>query len=201
MVNMRFFQMNKITTLISASVLFSLLTACGTASLMPSARMPVAAPAASAAQVQAQSIAGINKEIKKSIDAAFKSKDKNTDNFITPDEFPVQTPLEFQHFRRFDSNKDGRLSPNEMGPGVFGRAMDVMQLTAAASFLFDQLDVNNDGKLFKEEVAASTLPGVSANFDQYLDKPWYSSKKLTYLRKTDFENLVAYAMTNPEAKK
>ncbi len=193
--------MNKITTLISASVLFSLLTACGTASLMPSARMPVAAPAASAAQVQAQSIAGINKEIKKSIDAAFKSKDKNTDNFITPDEFPVQTPLEFQHFRRFDSNKDGRLSPNEMGPGVFGRAMDVMQLTAAASFLFDQLDVNNDGKLFKEEVAASTLPGVSANFDQYLDKPWYSSKKLTYLRKTDFENLVAYAMTNPEAKK
>ena len=190
--------MNKITALFSASLVFSLLTACGSTALLPSAQMPAGIPAA---QVQAQSVAGINKEIKKSVDAAFKAKDKNADNFITPDEFPIQTPLEFQHFRRFDSNKDGRLSPSEMGPGFFGRTMDVFQLTATAAFLFDQLDVNNDGKLFKEEVSASTLPGVAANFDQYLDKPWYSSKKLTYLRKTDFENLVAYAMTNPEAKK
>lgn len=195
--------MNKLATLLSVSILFSALTACGNSTLLPAAQIPQRAPltAAEPAQIQAQSILGINKEIKKSVEAAFKTKDKNGDKFITPDEFPVQTPLEFQHFRRFDDNKDGRLTVSEMSPGLFSKVADIMELVATANFLFDQLDVNNDGKLFKEEAAASTLPGVAANFDQYLSKPWYSSKKLTYLRKTDFENLVAYAMTNPEAKK
>ncbi|PIQ24306.1 hypothetical protein COW36_23920 [bacterium (Candidatus Blackallbacteria) CG17_big_fil_post_rev_8_21_14_2_50_48_46] len=195
--------MNKLAALLSASMLFSVLTACGNSAL-PLAQIPLRAPATApqaAAQLQAQSVLGINKEIKRSVEAAFAAKDKNADKFITPDEFPVTTPLEFQHFRKMDSNKDGRLTASEMSPGIFGKVMDIMQLTATASFLFDQLDVNNDGKLMKEEAAASTLPGVAANFDTYLSKPWYSSKKLTYLRRTDFENLVAFAMTNPEAKK
>ncbi len=199
--------MNKVIAFLSASMILSALTACGTAGNLPLASTPLRAPAAAAApqtqsaQLQAQSILGINKEIKKSVEAAFAAKDKNADKFITPDEFPVQTPLEFQHFRRFDDNKDGRLTASEMSPGIFGKVMDVMQITATASFLFDQLDVNNDGKIFKEEASASRLPGVAANFDLYLGKPWYSSKKLTYLRRTDFENLVAFALTNPEAKK
>jgi hypothetical protein len=195
--------MNKVIALLSASVVLSALSACGGAGNLPMASTPLRAPATApqSAQLQAQSILGINKEIKKSVEAAFASKDKNADKFITPDEFPVTTPLEFQHFRNMDSNKDGRLTASEMSPGIFGKLMDVVQLTATASFLFDQLDVNNDGKIFKEEASASKLPGVAANFDLYLSKPWYSSKKLTYLRRTDFENLVAFAMTNPEAKK
>lgn len=192
--------MKKLAALLSVSAIFSVLTACGTAPLLPAAQMSQPASIAQPAQLQAQSILGINKEIKRSVEAAFKAKDKNGDKFITPDEFPVQTPLEFQHFRRLDDNKDGRLTVNEMSPGILSRALDIMELMATASFLFDQLDINNDGKLIKEEAAASTLPGIAANFDKYLSKPWYSNKKLTYLRRTDFENLVAYVMTNPEAK-
>ena len=150
-------------------------------------------------QVSAQSILGINKEIGIAVEADFKAKDKNADGFITPNEFPVESPEDFNHFRRFDSNRDGRLKVNEMKPSLFSRIGDVLQLKATAAFLFDELDVDNNRSLTKTEIAACRIPGVASGFDNYLGKSLFG-KRLDYLRKTDFENLVAFALMNPEAK-
>lgn len=187
--------------LVAASAI-SPLTACGND--MPTTQMANFRPApqmvqAPANDLQAQSLLGINKEISKAVSETFKRKDANGDKSITPDEFPVKNADDFVSFRKLDDNKDGKLVEKELAPSFFGRIKDVLQLKASASFLFDQLDRNNDSKLSPQEAAASTLPGIATNFDRFRDKPWWSAKKLDYLRKTDFENLVAFALTNPAA--
>lgn len=187
--------------LILALTSITSLTACGNS--MPTTQMnsfqPVPQIQAQPNDIQAQSLLGINKEISKAVTESFKRKDTNGDKSITPDEFPVKNSDDFVSFRKLDDNKDGKLTEKELAPGLFGRIQDVLQLKATASFLYDQLDRNNDGKLSAQEASASTLPGVAGNFDRFRDKPWWSAKKLDYLRKTDFENLVAFAMTNPAA--
>lgn len=182
--------MKKILTLVAGTML---LAACGgpmmpTANMLPRQAAPV--------QVGAQSILGINKEISRSVEANFKAKDKNADGFITPNEFPVETPEDYNHFRRFDSNKDGMLKVNEMKPGILTRAADIFQLKATAAFIYDELDVDNNKKLTKTEVGACKIPGVADSYDSYLGKSLFG-KKLDYLRKTDFENLVAFALLGP----
>ncbi|HEY9840601.1 MAG: hypothetical protein ACAI44_30405 [Candidatus Sericytochromatia bacterium] len=185
--------MKKVISLVAASLLLAQLTACGNA-MMPAAGMRPMGPT----QVTSQSILGINKEIGKAVEANFKSKDKNGDGFITPNEFPVESPEDFNHFRRFDNNKDGRLVVKEMAPGLFSRIGDIFQLKATAAFLFDELDVDNNKQLTKSEVESCKIPGVAATYDAYLGKTLFG-KHLDYLRKTDFENLMAFALTNPAA--
>lgn len=186
--------MKKLISLTAGVLLVAQLTACGGSNL-PMAGLPrQMAPT----QVTSQSILGINKEISKAVEADFKAKDKNADGFITPNEFPVESPEDFNHFRRFDSNKDGRLKVNEMKPSLLSRVGDIMQLKATAAFLFDELDVDNNKQLTANEVAACKIPGVAASYNAYLGKTLFG-KKLDYLRKTDFENLVAFALSNPAA--
>jgi Ca2+-binding EF-hand superfamily protein len=191
--------MKKIASLLAASALFSMLTACGSAN-MNAAVMPNRAPVAQPnTAVQAQSLTGIYKQITQGAEAAFKAQDKDGNGFITPNEFNVSDPDTFMAFDKLDGNNDGKLSKGEFTPGFFSRAQDVFQIKAMASFLFDQLDRNNDKKLSRQEASASFIPGVAPNYDKFLSKPMFSSKPLDYLRKTDFENLVAFAMTNPAA--
>ena len=192
--------MKKIAVLFGSALVLQTLVACGGPMPMPMGmHAPQMMQAAPPQMVRAQSISGINKEINAAVEATFARKDANADKTITPNEFPVTTPGEFQHFRNLDADRDGKLTLKEMAPGLISKIMDVTQLKATASFLFDQLDTNGDSKLTKDEAAASHLPGVAANFDKYLTKPWYARNPLDYLRKTDFENLVAFAMLNPPA--
>lgn len=176
------------------------MTACGTG-VQPAAQFAVPQQAINQAAptVGAQSVRGILAEMKKAVTDSFAKKDADKDGTIVPAEFPVTTPEEFQYFRRLDDNKDGKLSMSEMDRGLFSKIKDVVQVKATASFMFDELDTNNDKRLSKSEAGASSLPGVAANFDSYLSKPWYRRTKLDYLRKTDFENLVAFALMNPNA--
>lgn len=190
--------MNKVAPLF-ASAMIAVLTACGSANL-PMARMQ--APqmmAPRTAQVSSQSILGINKEIKRSVEANFVAKDANKDGLITPNEFPVESPEDFNHFRRLDNNQDGQLKMDEMATGILGRLNDIMQIKAMAAFVFDELDVDNNKRLTKTEIAASKVPGVAANFEKYLGKNFFTRQPLDYLRKSDFENLMAFAMLNPGA--
>lgn len=181
--------MKKIVALIAGTMLVSQITACG------NAQLPMAA-APGTVQVGAQSILGINKEITKSVEANFKAKDKDADGFIIPAEFPVQTPEDYNSFRQLDSNKDGKLSKGELTPSIVGRAMDILQLKATAAFLYDELDGDNNGQLSRAEVEKCKIPGVAASYDAYLGKSFFG-KQLTYLRRSDFENLVAFALLGP----
>lgn len=187
--------MKQIITLVAGSLLLAQLTACG-GQMMPAANMMPRQMGPTPTQVSSQSILGINKEIGRAVEANFKAKDANGDGFITPNEFPVESPEDFNHFRRFDSNKDGKLKVNEMKPGILSRAADIYQLKATAAFLFDELDVDNNKRLTKAEVDACKVPGVAGSYDAYLGKSLFG-KKLDYLRKTDFENLMAFALLGP----
>lgn len=191
--------MNHLKSLVSAAFILGALTACGTDNLAVMAPMNTVPMQAQPNNIQAQSLSGINREMGKAVEASFKQKDTNGDKFITPDEFPVKNPDDFVAFRKLDDNKDGKLTVKELGPGLFGKIQDVFQIRAMGNFLFDQLDRNNDNKLSKDEAAASTIPGLAANFAKFLGKPTFGNKKLDYLRKTDFEELVAFAMLNPAA--
>lgn len=188
--------MKKILSLVAGTLLLAQLTACGNAA-MPAASMAnrQIAPA-QPTQVSSQSFIGINKEISKAVEANFKAKDADGDGFIVPKEFPVESPEDYNHFRRFDSNKDGRLTQRELNPSLLSRAMDILEIKATAAFLFDDLDVDNNKQLSKTEVAACKIPGVAASYDAYLGKSLFG-RKLEYLRKTDFENLVAFALMGP----
>lgn len=182
----------------------SLLAACGGPQMMPNAQMmaprpQMMMPMQQPVQMGAQSITGIYKELQRSIEANFAAKDANKDNTITPNEFPVESPEDFNHFRRLDDNRDGQLSKGEMSSNLLTKAVDIFQIKATAAFVFHELDVDGNKRITKSEVAASRIPGVSANFDSYLTKVWWSGKQRTYLRKTDFENLMAFALTNPGA--
>lgn len=187
--------MKKILSLVAGTLLLAQLTACGNAA-MPTNMAPRQLAPAQPTQVTSQSILGINKEISKAVEANFKAKDKDADGFIMPKDFPVETPEDYNHFRRFDSNKDGKLTQREMNPSLLSRAMDILELKATAAFLFDDLDVDNNKQLSKTEVAACKIPGVAGSYDAYLGKTLFG-RKLDYLRKTDFENLVAFAMMGP----
>jgi len=197
--------MKKFAVLFAAT---SLLAACGNPNMLPSPQMmmqrpnqmmmPQRAPM-QPTQIGAQSITGIYKEIQRAIDANFAAKDANQDGTITPNEFPVESPEDFNHFRRLDTNRDGKLSKSEMSTSLLGKALDIFQLKATAAFLFSELDVDRNKRLTKTEIAASRIPGVAANFDSYLGKSWLTGKRYDYLRKSDFENLVAFAMLNPGA--
>ncbi|MBF2052857.1 MAG: hypothetical protein IGS03_05245 [Candidatus Sericytochromatia bacterium] len=198
--------MKKVMILLATT---SLLAACGGPQMMPNAQMMGARPqplmmAQNAAmqqpnQIGVQSITGIYKELQRSIEANFAAKDGNKDGTITPNEFPVESPEDFNHFRRLDSNRDGQLSKGEMSTGFLGKAVDIFQIKATASFVFHELDADGNKRLTKTEAGASRIPGVAANFDSYLTKVWWSGKQRDYLRKTDFENLMAFALTNPGA--
>lgn len=193
--------MKKIAAIFSTAVLLS---ACGSPNMMPMGRgaMPPAQMRMNArptVQVGAQSLLGINKELKRSVEANFAAKDADGDGFILPNEFPVESPEDFNHFRRLDGNRDGKIRLSEMSEGLLGRVSDVLQLKATAAFIFDELDIDNNKRLTKEEASASKVAGVASNYDAYLGKSWITGKPYNYLRKTDFENLLAFAMTNPNA--
>lgn len=160
---------------------------------------PNAQRAMAPTQVSSQSILGINKELKRAVEANFAAKDANKDGVIIPGEFPVESPEDFNHFRKLDSNRDGQLKMSEMNDSIIGRAADILQLKATAAFLFHELDVDGNKRLTATEITASKIPGVAGNFGNYLGKALITRKPLTYLRKSDFENLVAYALSNPEA--
>lgn len=190
--------MNKLAILFVSAMM---LTACGAPSMPGAQMMPQQSGVRMAAptQVGAQSLLGINKELKRSVEANFAAKDANKDGYITPDEFPVQSPEDFNYFRRLDISRDGRIRLNEMSDGLMGRVSDILQLKATAAFIFDELDIDNNKRLTKSEIGASKVPGVASNFDAYLGKSWLTGKHYDYLRKSDFENLLAFAMTNPGA--
>lgn len=182
--------------LLAGTLMIAQLSACGNAALPPAGM----AMAPATTQVSSQSILGINKEISRAVEANFAAKDKNTDGFINPDEFPVQTPEDYNSFRQLDSNKDGRVSKGELNPSLLGRAMDIIQLKATAAFIFDSLDGDRNGHLTKSEVANCKIPGVAASYDAYLGKSLFG-KQLDYLRRSDFENLVAFALLGPSNSK
>lgn len=197
--------MKKIAALFSVLVLAAPLSACGSRAnfaAMPQqqAMMMNQQRAASASgQITSQSLLGINKELKRAVEANFAAKDANKDGLIIPAEFPVESPEDFNHFRKLDANRDGQLKISEMSDSILGRAADILQLKATAAFLFHELDVDGNKRLTSTEIVASKIPGVAGNFERYLGKSLITRKPLTYLRKTDFENLVAYALSNPEA--
>ena len=59
--------------------------------------------------LSSQSLLGIHKELKRAVEANFAAKDANKDGLIIPAEFPVESPEDFNHFRKLDSNRDGHL--------------------------------------------------------------------------------------------
>lgn len=194
--------MNKLAVLLLASVALTPLAACSSnvpnAQLLnPAARAPFAQQQQS--QVSAQSAWGIHKELQRSVEAGFAAKDANKDGFITPNEFPVNTPEDFNYFRRLDDNRDGKLKQGELSAGFLSHIKDVVQLKAAAAFVFDELDIDNNRRLSAAEVSASKVPGVAANYANFLGKSLIFRRPLDYLRKSDFENLMAFALTNPAA--
>jgi len=194
--------MNKFATLLLASVALTQVVACN--SNVPNAQFLNPAARASMAQqqqtqVSAQSAWGIHKELQRSVEANFAAKDANQDGFITPNEFPVNTPEDFNYFRRLDDNRDGQLKKGELSAGFLSHIKDIVQLKATAAFVFDELDVDNNRRLSQAEAAASKVPGVAANYANFLGKSLIFRRPLTYLRKSDFENLMAFALTNPAA--
>ena len=178
--------MKKIATIFSTAILLS---ACGGPNMMPASRglVPPMQMRAPNVQVGAQSLLGINKELKRAVEANFAAKDADGDGYILPNEFPVQSPEDFNHFRRLDGNRDGKLRLSEMSEGLIGRVSDVLQLKATAAFIFDELDIDNNKRLTKAEAANCKVAGVAANYDAYLGKSWITGKPYNYLRKTDFE--------------
>lgn len=202
--------MKKIAALFSVLLMGTQLSACGSranvAALSQQQAMMVNQQRAMSQQsmtanndLSSQSLLGIHKELKRAVEANFAAKDANKDGLIIPAEFPVESPEDFNHFRKLDSNRDGQLKLSEMSTSIIGRAADIMQLKATAAFLFHQLDVDGNKRITSTEITASTIPGVAGNFERYLGKSLITRKPLTYLRKTDFENLIAYALSNPEA--
>lgn len=191
----------KIAALFSILLVATPLSACNSrANFAPQqAFAPSPQRAVAPTQVSSQSILGINKELKKAVEANFAAKDANKDGVIIPGEFPVESPEDFNHFRKLDSNRDGQLKMSEMNDSIIGRAADILQLKATAAFLFHELDVDGNKRITATEITASKIPGVAGNFSNYLGKSLITRRPLTYLRKTDFENLVAYALSNPEA--
>lgn len=191
----------KIAALFSVLLVATQLSACNSrANFAPQAFAPNAQRAmVPTSQVSSQSLLGINKELKRAVEANFAAKDGNKDGVIIPGEFPVESPEDFNHFRKLDSNRDGQLKISEMNDSIIGRAADILQLKATAAFLFHELDVDGNKRITATEITASKIPGVAGNFGNYLGKSLITRKPLTYLRKTDFENLVAYALSNPEA--
>ncbi len=193
--------MNKLAPLLIASIAVSQLAACN--SNVPNAQFLNPASRASLAQqqsqVSAQSAWGIHKELKRSVEANFAAKDANKDGFITPNEFPVNSPEDFNYFRRLDDNRDGQLKQSELSAGFLSHVKDIVQLKATAAFVFDELDVDNNRRLSQSEAAASKVPGVAANYANFLGKSLIFRRPLNYLRKSDFENLMAFALTNPAA--
>lgn len=190
----------KIAALFSVLLVATQLSACNSrANFAPQAFAPNAQRATAPTQVSSQSILGINKELKLAVEANFAAKDANKDGVIIPGEFPVESPEDFNHFRKLDSNRDGQLKISEMTDSIIGRAADILQLKATAAFLFHELDVDGNKQITATEITASKIPGVAGNFSRYLGKSLITRRPLTYLRKTDFENLVAYALSNPEA--
>jgi Ca2+-binding EF-hand superfamily protein len=136
---------------------------------------------------QAQSITGIWKTIDQGVEQAFKEKDKNGDNFITSDEFPVKTPDEFIEFKKL-AGSDGKISLKEMQPSFLSKVKDEVLIKATAAFLFDQVDKNDNNKLTAEELKASDVPHISDNFAKY------DTKKKGYLTKSEFEDLYTYTV-------
>ncbi len=197
--------MKKIAALFSVLLVAAPLSACGSranfAAMPPQQAMMMNQQRAMNTnnQITSQSLLGINKELKRAVEANFAAKDANKDGLIIPAEFPVESPEDFNHFRKLDANRDGQLKISEMSDSILGRAADILQLKATAAFLFHELDVDGNKRLTATEITASKIPGVAGNFDRYLGKSLITRKPLTYLRKTDFENLVAYALSNPEA--
>ena len=193
--------MKKFAILFSTLLLAAPLSSCNSRSALPAQQQAFAArqQAVAPAQVSSQSILGINKELKKAVQANFAAKDADKNGVIVPAEFPVESPEDFNHFRKLDKNRDGQLKISEMSTNILGRAADILQLKATAAFLFHELDVDRNRRLTATEITASKIPGVAGNFDNYLGKSLITRRPLTYLRKTDFENLVAFALSNPQA--
>lgn len=190
----------KLAAFFSVLLVATQLSACNSRSTFaPQAFAPNAQQAMASSQFNSQSILGINKELKLAVQANFAAKDANKDGVIIPGEFPVESPEDFNHFRKLDSNRDGQLKISELNDSIIGRAADILQLKATAAFLFHELDVDGNKQITPTEITASKIPGVAGNFGKYLGKSLITRKPLTYLRKTDFENLVAYALSNPEA--
>jgi Ca2+-binding EF-hand superfamily protein len=108
--------------------------------------------------------------------------DSDRDGFVTRDEWD-------RFFADHDDNKDGRLSPDEIQPGMSQTAKD-LEPDYGRQMAFDRLDVNKDGIIEKTE-----WPGkerdfrlMDANHDAVLSREEFLSRNGRWWNET-FDNV------------
>jgi len=142
--------------------------------------------------VQSESLRGIYSQITPEVEKAFKSLDTNSDKVIIPKEFGVEFPEEFVAFRELDSNKDGKLTKDEMTPGFFGKLSLTLKLKKAADSVFELLDKSNDHYVNQTELQSDLIStAVFKEIFSKFDKETGKNEK-SKLSKSEFENAYAF---------
>lgn len=156
----------------------STLTACGGTD--PIATMPVVEQTEQ--QVGALSFSGVKKEVEKALTAQFKALDADKNKMVTPEEYGVKSPEDFNSFRALDDNKDGKVTLKEMLPGFIEKQTTALKLMHAANALFKQVDASKDGFVQMGELEKSPL--ISADFAANFKK-FDKEKKIWLFRKSN----------------
>lgn len=167
------------------------LTACGGTDTTL-ATMPAVQPVENQ-QVGALSFSGVKKEVEKAITAQFKALDKDGNKVVTPAEYGVNQPEDFQAFKALDDNKDGKVTLKEMLPGFFEKQVTAVKLMNAANALFKQIDKSKDGFIQMSELENSNLVSEAfvTNFKKFdkEKKIWLFRKSNSgKLSKSEFQN-------------
>jgi len=89
----------------------------------------------------------------------FKDMDKNGDGAISKQEFDA---FHSAHFKAMDANKDGKVTQDEMD-AAHKKMMEKCDVRPDSRF--DEVDVNHDGALSKDEVEIG-MPMLFKHFDE-----------------------------------
>lgn len=188
-----------LSAVVLATVAASVLSACGSEPTMTLA--PEVQPTT---EVGALSFSGVKAEITKSLTARFKELDVNKDKKVTPEEYNVKSPEDFQAFRALDDNKDGSVVLKEMLPNFLEKQVTAVKMMNAANALFKQIDTSKDGFIQMSELDNSPLvsSAFGENFKKYdkEKKIWLFRKSNSgKLSKSEFQNEYAHIAVNGKA--
>jgi Ca2+-binding EF-hand superfamily protein len=188
-----------LSALVLTAFAASTLTACGGTDTI--ATMPVLEQTEQ--QVGALSFSGVKDQVTKALTAQFKALDADKNKMVTPEEYGVKSPEDFQAFRGLDDNKDGKVTLKEMLPGFIEKQITATKIMHAANALFKQIDSSKDGFIQMAELNNSPLvSGAFAENFKKFDKEkkiWLFRKSNSgKLSKSEFQN--AYASIAMSAK-